>query len=74
MMTQNRIPVLMRAVIARVQRELAKEHKKLRKLNKMPAYYLVDTWRNVVIREVDDIEAFAREIGVLYEYEELQGK
>jgi hypothetical protein len=63
-----------RALLARVNRKLVQTYEMLRKYrgNNPPAlYYHVDLYNNAMLGNVDDLEQFAREAGVLAAYEAL---
>jgi hypothetical protein len=78
-----KIPVSERAVIARINRRIAKGGEMLRsnrsalKLLKMgerpldPLYYVVNPQRNAITGTVHDLEAFAQECGVMEPWEVL---
>ena len=76
MKKSNKIPVSERALVARLQRALAKEGERLQKTRTQRArlelgeYFTVGE-SNVVARRGFEIEGFARKMGVLREYEEM---
>jgi len=63
------------ALIARINRSLAPDYLKLRKTRGQRAnidlgdYYVHDYFRSAVVDKFVDLESFARDIGVLKEYE-----
>jgi hypothetical protein len=72
-------PVTERALVARINRALAKQYKKLRRCRKdaqgfsdLGAYYLLDG--NTVIDTHVNIEALGRKLNVLGDRETLQAK
>lgn len=72
-------PVSERALVARINRALAKQYKKLRRcrmgtqaFNNLGAYYLLDG--NTVIDTHVNIEALGRKLNVLGDGETLQAK
>ena len=74
----TKLPVTERALFARVNRALAKQGEFLRKSRPgsrtesfVGAFYCIDCRRNTVIAYNIDLEAFARELGVLADYETL---
>jgi hypothetical protein len=76
---RNRAPVSKRALIQRVNRKLATEKQTLKtwRRSEMGRYdagdlYLLDLSYNSILREYVDLDTFARELGVLTDYEELE--
>jgi hypothetical protein len=69
----KKLQVSRRALITRVNRWLADDGKKLKadRHHQLDEYYSIDVKRGVVIERVTDIEHFAREIGVLHDYERI---
>jgi hypothetical protein len=71
------VPVTTRALVQRINRSLAKQHKVLKKargaraLEDLGAWFYLDTNRNVVLRTRVDVEGLGRELGVLDPYEKL---
>jgi hypothetical protein len=74
MKKETKIPVTMRALIQRVNRKIAHDGKKLRSSRKRkPIFYVVR--HSLVSGQIDNVtelEAWARELGVLAEWEQLQ--
>ena len=68
------------AVVSRVRRALAKEGcniKRSRSLNmqiNVGEFYVYDVSRNFVVEGIDDVEAFARELGVLSDHEAMRNE
>jgi hypothetical protein len=78
-MNEAKKPVTERALVARINRALAKEHKALRRCRKDArgfdfhgAYYLLDG--NTVIDTHVNIEALGRKLSVLGGHETLRAK
>lgn len=73
----KKVPVSRRAVIARINRKLARDDEQLRTTRGMQAfldlgdYYTVDVRRNWIARKDVDLDALGRELGVLKDYEKL---
>lgn len=74
-------PVSERALVARINRALAKQSEKLRRCRKdargfsnLGAYYLLDVYQSQVIDTHVDIEAFGRQLNVLGDGETFQAK
>ncbi|HEV2294573.1 MAG TPA: hypothetical protein VGR35_12020 [Tepidisphaeraceae bacterium] len=74
----RRLPVSERALLARLNRALAKEDQMLRKCRADSRWYrdlgdyaLVDVSRNTWLATHVDLEALGREMGVLQEFEHL---
>lgn len=74
-------PVSERALVARINRALAKQHESLRRcrmgtqaFNDLGAYYVLDVYRNHVLATHVNIEALGRELNVLGVGETLQAK
>jgi hypothetical protein len=71
------VPVSERAVLVRVNRRLARDGERLKKWRprngwKMGWYYQVDVNRNWIRDDQIELEAFARELGVLGVDEEME--
>jgi hypothetical protein len=69
-----------KALITRINRRLAMEHRALRKsrpssrmFDNCGAYYLLDTWHNEVLDMHVDVEKLARKVRVLGELETVVG-
>jgi hypothetical protein len=68
-----------RAVIQRINRKLAHKYERLCKsrslgqLQNLGDYYLIDSYRNALIRSRVNIEEPARELGVMDNREHLKG-
>ena len=80
-MNETKTPVSERALVARIKRALAKEHKALRRcrkdsrgFNDLGAYYMLDVYQNQVIDTHVNIEALGRKLNVLGVGETLQAK
>ena len=74
-------PVSERALVARINRALAKQHESLHRCrmgtqasNDLGAYYVLDVYRNLVLATHVDIEALGRELNVLGDGETLEAK
>jgi hypothetical protein len=72
-----KVPVSTRALIARINRKIAKDGEQLRKMRGparmlSPTYYVVDIQHNFVVSEFSDLEGFGRECGVLRAWEALK--
>jgi hypothetical protein len=72
----QKIPLSERAVVQRINRKLAKENEALRTSRQnsraqsiVGNYYIVDLNRNAVTASQIDLEALARELGVIMDYE-----
>ena len=71
------VPVSERALIARINRKLKPEGEKLKKLrgdrwlNDLGQYYVVDVSYNALTHPHVSLEDFARECGVLQDWEHL---
>lgn len=72
-------PVAERALLARVNRRLAKDGKTLRRnrptdarLETMGRFCLIDTGRGAVGEHHVDLETLARQLGVLHDWEKIQ--
>ena len=74
-MTNQKKPVTFRAMMQRLNRALKKEYRVVRKsrnpLTEPGEFYCVDLNRNTVDSKGLDPEEWARELGVLAEYEEV---
>lgn len=72
-----KVPIAHRAVVMRVMRRLALDGQKLRtargeaQRERLGHYYVVRIAGDVVRTHIDDLDAFAREIGALSAHEEL---
>ena len=75
--SKRHAPVTSAAVLKRVNRRLARDAQQLRKnrggpyTERLPAWIQVDLDRNAIIGGTDDLEAYARELGVLAGWERL---
>jgi hypothetical protein len=74
----KKIPVAERALMARVNRALAKKNQAMqrcrqesRSFHNLGRYYIIDFSRNCLLHSDVDIEAFARQMGILRAYEVL---
>jgi hypothetical protein len=74
----SKVPVSERALVARINRLLAKQGETLRRcrpdskwFGELGAYYRLDINHNSIIGKNLDIEALGRELGVLDAWEEL---
>ena len=73
----TKVPVSQRALIQRINRALAKENEALkaarseRDRQQLGNYFVIDLHRNTVQAQHVDLEALARELGVLKPYEAL---
>lgn len=72
-------PVAERALLARVNRRLAKDGKTLRRnrptdacFKELGRFTLIDTGRGAVVEHHVDLETLARQLGVLESWEEIQ--
>jgi hypothetical protein len=71
------VPVTTRALLQRINRVLAKQHKVLKKARGARApqdlgeWFYLDANRNVVLATHVDVEAFGRELEVLDPFEKL---
>jgi len=77
-MDERKVPIGKRALIARINRALAKEGKVLRlsrgnaERSGLGYAYILDAVHNVVeAHGIEDLSALAREVGVLKDFEEL---
>ena len=77
-MKHTTVPISSRALIARINRSLRDARKQLiasrpnsASLTEIGRYYVVDVAGNRVIRKHVELEAYAREIGVLRAWERL---
>jgi hypothetical protein len=72
----DKAPVTAAAVLKRVNRALAKDFRQLIKNRRGPyvgpEWLEIDHARNFVVDGTDDLEAYARELGVLREWERLE--
>jgi hypothetical protein len=68
------IPVNRRSLIARMQRALAKDGRRLRtdRRGRRTSYLLIDSKRQTLIAADIDLEQLGRELGVLQPYERLE--
>jgi hypothetical protein len=73
--TGKKVRVSLRALIQRINRQLAKEDEKLCKARVWNTdtgdYYVVDLNRNVIVGQHVDPEVWGRELGVLHPWEVL---
>ncbi len=74
----KKVQITERALLARVNRKLAHEHKKIRKCREgtrahssLGGYYVLDTYKNIVIDDRKDLVAIAKDAGILKEFEEV---
>ena len=71
-------PVSLGAVLQRINRKLEPDHEKLkparsiRIMEQVGKYYIVNTSSNGVIHKDVDVEKYAREAGVLKDWEEVR--
>ena len=71
------VPVTMRALFVRVSRALAKKGQVLKTTRggraqaELGRFYVIDQRRNVIVDKAVDLEAFARKLGALKDYEHL---
>jgi len=78
-MSEATVPVTQRALMQRLNRalrprdEMVRQARGDRARQDLGDFYVVDAHRNVVVRQGIDLEAFAREMGVLKGYERLVG-
>ena len=75
---KSKVPISERAIVARINRTLAKQDEALRRcrqdsrsFSSLGSYYTIDLNRNCITGKDLDIEAVGRELGVLKEWEEL---
>lgn len=75
----DKVTVTERALFARVDRKLAKEGQRLRRCKsdakafpELGAFYIVDTTTNTIATKNCELEALAKEVGVLADWEELE--
>lgn len=72
-----RVGVTHMALMARVNRRLAKDHRAIYKSrsqgerSSLGAYYVIDTRRNKVVLTHQDLEPYARKLGLLADWEVL---
>jgi hypothetical protein len=77
-MTRAKVPVSTRAVIARINRkrkpddEMVKVTRGDRWRHELGAYYVVNFARNWIVNKDIDPETYARELGVLDDFEEMR--
>jgi hypothetical protein len=70
-------PVTVAAVLKRINRKLIKDLRQLRKNRRgpyaesLPEWLEIDLFRNAIIGGTDDLEEFARELGVLAKWESV---
>jgi hypothetical protein len=76
---KTKAPVSLRAVMARVNRKLAKEDEMLRRCrsdsrgwHELGDFYVVDVSRNCITDKQVDLEALAREMDVLAKWEQVE--
>ena len=74
-----KVKISERALFARLSRSFAKENKSLKKCRQdgrgydfLGDYYVVDTYQNAVIDRCVNLEGYARERGLMAEWEELE--
>lgn len=67
----HKMPVSLKAVMARINRKLAADDEQLRAVRGSGNYFIVNTKINSVTRYNVDLEKLARELGVLKEWETL---
>jgi hypothetical protein len=76
-MTKQKVPVSMRAIIQRINRKLAVDDEVLKTTRgerakfDLGSHFILDWRRNFIVAKYVDPEAYAREIGVLAEWEEV---
>jgi hypothetical protein len=76
-MGKTKFPVSERALIQRINRKLAADDEKLKKLRSkrwrsaMGTYFIINVRGNFVNTKHVEIEAYGRELGVLTDWEEL---
>jgi hypothetical protein len=74
----DRVPVSPRALLRRLNRKLQREHEVIKPTrsarwrDELGDYYVVDLDRNAIARKQVNLEQYARELGVLQEYEKLE--
>ncbi len=74
-----KLPITERALVARMNRKLEMMNKMLRKhkpdsrLSETGRFYIVDLKQGQIERQGSDLESWAREIGCLKDYEQLEG-
>lgn len=75
----TKAPVSERALLARINRKLAKDGEKLlrckqssRAYAELGDYYIVDTGANVILSKNCDLECIGRESGVLAAWEKVE--
>lgn len=77
-MAKKKIPISERALLARMNRKMASDEIQVKKSRigssvhqELGDYYSIDLKRNVVDSKHIDLEALARQLGVLAAFEEL---
>ena len=68
-----------RALAQRIQRELAKDGRKLRKARgayepSVGSYFIVNEDNHIVGKNIEDIEELGRKLGVVADYERVAGE
>lgn len=73
-----KVQVTEKALIGRINRKLAKDYEAIKKTrpnsrakSNLGDFYLLNTYRNTIIDTCIKLEQFARDRGVLAEYEEM---
>ena len=74
----ERVLVSKPALLARINRALAKPNERLRAsrprdIQTQGEFYVIDLKKKVVVRYVHSLEKYARELKVLHPFEELEG-
>lgn len=71
-------PITERALLGRINRKLAHDHKKMRKCrygtmaySNLGTWHVIDTYQNSLVDSKVDLETFARDLGVMAEWEVL---
>lgn len=72
----KKVPVTARALVQRINRNLAEKDRKLcaargKAVANLGKYYVIDSYRNFVVVGHLDLEAYARELGVMGDHETL---
>jgi hypothetical protein len=69
------IQISKQALVQRVNRKLSQEHKQLRAYRgkESGGFFVIDLDKHVVVFKKVDVEAFARKLGVLKEWELVEG-
>jgi hypothetical protein len=68
-----------RALSQRIQRELAKDGRKLKKARgayepSVGTYFIVNEQDHIVSKKIEDLEQLGRDLGVIAEYERVAGQ